>query len=310
MSCLLFAALLAAAPAEATTLPGTAAIERGQQVAGLSPHEPRSSAEPSSPGGERSESAEPRRFHELNEDLRGYIREFARTDDSREKGELVGQMCTLYLEIKRDPRLLTSDTLKSYKAKLWSVLKRIESDLQQQASRRQRQRGTSDTPTNPGIAPQQRDGSDAATDVAADSLAGTLSLLGGLLGGPGDLLAHGGSYGGGSFGGGSPRTGTSATGTSATGSSGTEVPGTGSAGTGKHGAAAAGAFGGGAAGADYGPALVELIQRTIAPEFWDVNGGPGTIVYYAPLRVLVVRATSEMHHDVGAAVGAIRRAGQ
>ncbi len=56
--------------------------------------------------------------------------------------------------------------------------------------------------------------------------------------------------------------------------------------------------GGGAAVWDYGPALVELIQRTIVPKFWDVNGGPGTIVYYRPAMVLVVRATPGMHLEV------------
>ena len=60
---------------------------------------------------------------------------------------------------------------------------------------------------------------------------------------------------------------------------------------------------------DYGPALVELIQRTIAPGFWDVNGGPGTIVYYAPLRALVVRATGEIQGNVRGALGGLRRAG-
>ena len=49
---------------------------------------------------------------------------------------------------------------------------------------------------------------------------------------------------------------------------------------------------------DYGPHLVALIQRTIAPEFWNVNGGPGVIVYYPPLRVLVVRATSQVHGQI------------
>ncbi len=68
--------------------------------------------------------------------------------------------------------------------------------------------------------------------------------------------------------------------------------------------------GGGGAIPDYGPGLVALIERTIAPEFWDVAGGPGTIVYYAPLRALVVRATSEVHHNVGGVLNAIRAAGE
>jgi len=41
---------------------------------------------------------------------------------------------------------------------------------------------------------------------------------------------------------------------------------------------------------EFGPDLIELIQRTISPEVWDVNGGNSSMVYYAPLRVLVVRA--------------------
>jgi len=70
-----------------------------------------------------------------------------------------------------------------------------------------------------------------------------------------------------------------------------------------------GAFGGAAVGPDYGLALVELIQTTIQPDFWDVHGGPGTIVYYAPLHALVVRATSEVHHKIGGAIKVIRKVG-
>jgi hypothetical protein len=72
----------------------------------------------------------------------------------------------------------------------------------------------------------------------------------------------------------------------------------------------AGAAGGRAGPPDYGPDLVDLIQRTIQPEFWDIHGGPGTIVYYRPLHCLVVRATSEVHHRVGGTVGALRAAGK
>jgi len=50
---------------------------------------------------------------------------------------------------------------------------------------------------------------------------------------------------------------------------------------------------------DYGPALVNLIKTTISPKFWDINGGPGVIVYYPPLRLLVIRATSEIHYQIG-----------
>jgi hypothetical protein len=63
---------------------------------------------------------------------------------------------------------------------------------------------------------------------------------------------------------------------------------------------------GGAGVWDYGPALVELIQRTIVPSFWDVNGGPGTIIYYRPAMALVVRATPGMFLEVGGALDRLR----
>jgi hypothetical protein len=66
---------------------------------------------------------------------------------------------------------------------------------------------------------------------------------------------------------------------------------------------------GGAARADWGPDLVDLIERTINPSFWEVVGGPGTIVYYRPLQCLVVRATTEVHGNVGGLIGNLRQAG-
>jgi len=50
---------------------------------------------------------------------------------------------------------------------------------------------------------------------------------------------------------------------------------------------------------DYGPQLVELIQRTIAPSTWDINGGPGSIYYWRPGRALVIRQMDAVHDDVG-----------
>lgn len=53
--------------------------------------------------------------------------------------------------------------------------------------------------------------------------------------------------------------------------------------------------------------LIDLIQTTIAPETWDVNGGKGSIRYYSPLQVLVVRQTGEVHHQLGGVLGQLRR---
>jgi hypothetical protein len=56
-----------------------------------------------------------------------------------------------------------------------------------------------------------------------------------------------------------------------------------------------------------GQALVDLIQTTIAPDTWDIRGGPGTIVYYNPLRALVVRQTGEVHDNLGDLLGGLRK---
>jgi len=67
------------------------------------------------------------------------------------------------------------------------------------------------------------------------------------------------------------------------------------------------ALGGAPAPPDWGPDLVDLIERTINPAFWDVVGGPGTIIYYRPLQCLVVSATAEVHGNIGNLLGGIRK---
>lgn len=69
------------------------------------------------------------------------------------------------------------------------------------------------------------------------------------------------------------------------------------------------ARGGGAQPADYGPALVDLIERTINPDFWDTNGGTGHIHYFQPLHCLVITATSEIHGRIGGLADGLRAAG-
>jgi hypothetical protein len=56
-----------------------------------------------------------------------------------------------------------------------------------------------------------------------------------------------------------------------------------------------------------GADLVDLIQKTIDPPSWDVNGGPGSIMYFNNLRVLVVRQTGEGQDDVGGVLGGLRK---
>jgi hypothetical protein len=66
--------------------------------------------------------------------------------------------------------------------------------------------------------------------------------------------------------------------------------------------------GGGAWPRDQGAALVEIIERTVAPQIWDINGGQATIIYYEPLRALVVSAPLDVHERVIGLLDGLRQA--
>jgi hypothetical protein len=53
-------------------------------------------------------------------------------------------------------------------------------------------------------------------------------------------------------------------------------------------------------------ALIDLIQATISPETWDINGGRGSIVYFANGHALVVRAPGDVHDDLGGLLRQLR----
>lgn len=198
-----------------------------------------------------SPAGSPRRYHEIERDISEALRSEARAQEPQAQAEAVRKMCAVYRELTSDPRLATSDELKSYKARLWSRMTRIKRELEQRVARQAGKK--------PGRGPDEAE-SQAIQD-AATSLAAQMSYSNYTLGGPAYVLSHSGA-----------------------------------------------AFGGGAV-SDHAQELIDLIQRTISPDFWDVAGGPGSMFYYRPLMALVVRATSEVHDDVGGLLGALRRAG-
>lgn len=62
-----------------------------------------------------------------------------------------------------------------------------------------------------------------------------------------------------------------------------------------------------AGGAARGAAeLINLIQSTIEPDSWDVNGGRGSMMYFSRLNVLVIRNTGQVHDSVGTALTKLR----
>ena len=59
---------------------------------------------------------------------------------------------------------------------------------------------------------------------------------------------------------------------------------------------------------DFGPDLVELIQQTISPATWDINGGNGAIAYFAPVQSLVVSAPESVHYQIADLLSQLRAA--
>lgn len=198
-------------------------------------------------------ASEPRPFHAIQSEISDLLKREAQVGkDVAKRTEVVRRMCELHGEIVADERYAQSETLQEYRVRLWSRLRRVQTDLKQQLAKSAAKSGEKP------VVPNQEQPLDPEAVLAAESLAATLDLLDQSQGGPGYLIA----------------------------------------------------FGGRAGPADHGAELVDLIERTINPAFWDTNGGPGSIYYYAPLRCLVVRATSEMHGRVGGVLDGLRAAGR
>jgi hypothetical protein len=52
--------------------------------------------------------------------------------------------------------------------------------------------------------------------------------------------------------------------------------------------------------------LIDLIQATVRPETWDVNGGRGSMAYFANGHGLVVLAPDDVHDDLGGLLRQLR----
>lgn len=186
-------------------------------------------------------SAEPRKFHEIEREISLAFKQEATAKAPADRGQAVRAMTDLYDEILADARLVTSDTLQEYRTRLYTRLRRVQTDLKQKLAREQRQA-------------KEREPSLEEQAVLA-TLAASLSLADSAVGGPAQIFARGGGL----------------------------VP------------------------PDGGRELVELIERTINPSFWNSNGGPGAIYYFQPLKCLVISATAEVHENIGGLLGGVRK---
>lgn len=48
--------------------------------------------------------------------------------------------------------------------------------------------------------------------------------------------------------------------------------------------------------------IIDMIQSSVEPAQWNTQGGPGTITFHEPSMSLVIRASAEMHYQLGGGV--------
>jgi hypothetical protein len=210
----------------------------------------------------------PRKGYELREAIRAGLRRWARPGDE-EADEAALALLGLYKELEQDDQLAIAQR-EELRQTLRSRLLRLSDQISRRAAIQRRLAGQEQPESV--VPPDGRGGPLAQQWGGFGRQPG---MFGGPMGGPG--------FGGPGFGG--PMGG----------------PGFGGPGFGGPG------FGGGPQNDDYGEALVDLIQKTIAPTTWDVNGGPGSIYYWYPQRAIVVRASDEVHEQIGGVLEQMER---
>ena len=181
-----------------------------------------------------------RSFQAIHDDIRAAMKIESTSRSEVDRAAAIVKLTVLHREIMLHPRYEDSDTLKEYRAKVWSRLTRVKKELKRQADRQ----GGSRTVADPELAKYEKEDAKSSAGASSNQLAGKV---------------------------------------------------------------AAGRAGGRPI-RDHGQELIDLIERTINPEFWENNGGPGTIFYFQPLHALVVRATAETHENLADILQQLRRA--
>lgn len=238
---------------------------------------------------------EPRGYREIENDMRAVFANEARAATRDGRWLWVVEMVALYEEVVAHPNYETSDTLRDYRNRLWSRLTRSKREI------------TRDVEKLAEAAEDQRREVAARAEAAEkDAKKPVRPTAGQLLRSARDEVLAARQLDEKN----ADNDGTQAGGTQ---TGGTQVS------SGRlladpsvslNPASALGNRGGGLTTVAAGEALIELIERTIQPDHWEANGGPGVMVYYAPLMALVVRASSEVHGQVGGIMGGLRAANQ
>ena len=220
----------------------------------------------------------------LGNQARSLLRQEAVLKSDPEKKAAATALCDLYVILRLDDRYGGSKMLQGdatrIRRRLISIAKKKENELKREGISRPSNLSSTVSSSIAAAISQFKnnaDGNNAAGDNAAGDNAAGDNAAGN------NQLASGNDHG---------NDDRSASGKGQTKGSGSGQP--------QRGAQAAGGI------PDTGWELVELIQRIIAPDFWDSRGGPGSIRYFAMRKVLVIRATTDVHEQVRDLLTALR----
>lgn len=216
---------------------------------------------------DRSDTLDPEwRLQRYKKDMEAITRKFDRAGQFDERLVPLVDMCGLYLRIVGDSRFARSSDLQGYRGRIARRLQTAAKELKKQAEILASERPDSLA----GVKANEAGSPEAlfSRDFSTAVMDTHWQLAAGFCGGAGSFSFHA---------------------------------------NGLHGSSGY-FFRGMNAGepADNGPELVALIEAILHPDFWASGGGSGVLHYYRPFRVLVVRATTEVHEDLTMFLNALR----
>lgn len=230
----------------------------------------------------KTDDSDTRSIGDYRADLKTFMK-LSKDDDEQIERNAVFNLCQLHFEITIDSRFETSQQLQGIRAVIAKRLETFSKDVENKHLRKQREAKRSQNRSS-GSSPQSTDGSNQT------SLPDTGSSTGSAASGSED---ENDTYNESS--GSESDSGTNDAMNNAASESYYSM-GALSGGPNQLFGYAGGRF---APPWDHGEELVELITSVINPTFWRRNGGVGSIHYYQPSRVLVIRATQQGNEEVG-----------
>lgn len=223
----------------------------------------------------------PRSLANIHKHVRAQEKAVARSKTDEEKSKTISTLCALFVEIGQHPDLPDSQTLQSLSVRLRSRLAGIEKRTTDELRKRKI--------PEPQIMIDESKAFRRSRYLASRGIPNQNA-------GQADASTSNNSV--------NQSKGTGASNASARGSTGSGSSEESSEAAGNSGTLAGNSAPGGLP--DFGWGLVDLIRKTIRPDYWAVSGGPGNAIYFGPSRAIVIHGSWTVQEDVAELLTALR----